>query len=217
MRKIAAMLATLAGAALWGGQADASPIPTHVCQSQGQALFVSDDPPWFGGDAIYYGRFDKGAPKRIAFLGYPQEGDWIARKGDALPARYETADFAVELGPRLARIVMKDGTVIPCRAYIASAYADESAVDGLALGSVLRAGPGKGHAKVGALAMGADVAVYEFTDSEFDGYKWLKVAYGEKPDGSLREAFVWGGMVCTPNGRQEGAVFPRPDEARGGR
>ncbi|QYX56748.1 SH3 domain-containing protein [Roseovarius sp. SCSIO 43702] len=65
----------------------------------------------------------------------------------------------------------------------------------MALGGNVRTGPGTQHDKIGRLTRGTEITLVERTDAMLDGHPWFRVTL---PNG--RDGFVWGGILCAPEG-----------------
>jgi hypothetical protein len=92
-----------------------------------------------------------------------------------------------------ATCVIRDGgDAEPATEDAAGQIAD---VDAVALGGNVRTGPGTDEGKIGRLTRGTKITLLERMEPMLDGYPWFRVAL---PNG--REGFVWGGIICAPQG-----------------
>ncbi len=58
-------------------------------------------------------------------------------------------------------------------------------------GGIVRAGPGKQHARLATLAEGESITLIEPTHVEQDGFLWFRIEYRGN-----REGYHWGGIIC---------------------
>lgn len=86
-----------------------------------------------------------------------------------------------------------------CKAGGGGAEGEEPEVDGAipypvlagSWGGIVRAGPGRDHARLATLTEGERITLVEPTDVEDDGFLWFRIEYRNG-----REGYHWGGIIC---------------------
>ncbi|MCB1384307.1 MAG: SH3 domain-containing protein [Nitratireductor sp.] len=182
---------------------EASPVPDFVCNVTLHPALQRDG--YLLGQGIYH------MGDRVGLIGYAEPGEQLPQVPSASGIRFSDGAISFSARGKSGFLELADGTRFACTANAGgSGWLDNDPghrprVARSLLGSILRAGDSPKARQIVQIREGEAIEILSETGSFHDGWQWVKVRYGDGPQGP-KEGYVWGGTICTVDGPEISGV-----------